>query len=384
VVFSAERAREFTSNGYRVVLFRKDTSPDDLPGMLVADAIVTAIGGETSHAAVVARGLNKPAVVGCRSLSIDRTGVFVDTRYLNEGEMVSVSGDTGEVVLGTVPLLSREPWGEVANFLRWMRQFAPQHPRGVPCLRFEYLEQFISMNRVLQDFYLSDAMAKVAERSSLAEEARALRTRIHGEAADMVSCYLAVAVAGEVRHACSHEWRGALLAEDPTKSAYLILRDVYGAIDERRKEERLIAQTKAASQLQYKSLQDPIMFLRACADVFDHDAWGSSYGGRKWSRIARAVVQYLSKEVDATIFVDHAFDLRHNGGALFDKHRMTSSRTCEHHLSWQLEQKKFSTSIEDLFDRFKQMSYGYSEDVSRLWEKGSNCGLWSPRKVHHV
>jgi pyruvate,orthophosphate dikinase len=104
-VLDADRAAQKAASGEAVVLVRPTTSPQDLRGMLAANAIVTARGGATSHAAVVSRALDKPCVVGCEDLQvIPEGGVLVlDGRRYHEGEIISVDGATGDIILGDVP-----------------------------------------------------------------------------------------------------------------------------------------------------------------------------------------------------------------------------------------------------------------------------------------
>jgi pyruvate,orthophosphate dikinase len=107
--FTSERAVEMSKKG-PVVLVRPETNPDDIEGMVVAEGILTAIGGRTSHAAVVARGMGKPCVVGCGVLKIDdEAGILnVDGHTVKEGDYLSIDGFTGEVLLGQVPTLPSE------------------------------------------------------------------------------------------------------------------------------------------------------------------------------------------------------------------------------------------------------------------------------------
>ncbi len=106
-VFDADRAAELGQAGERVVLVRPETSPDDIHGLIQAQGVLTARGGNTSHAAVVARGMGKPAVVGAErsGVSIDlRSRSFsVDGRVVREGEWLSLDGSTGEVFVGELP-----------------------------------------------------------------------------------------------------------------------------------------------------------------------------------------------------------------------------------------------------------------------------------------
>jgi pyruvate, orthophosphate dikinase len=103
-VFTADAAVEWTRQGKRVVLVRKETVPDDIHGMFVAQGILTATGGMTSHAAVVGRQMGKPSIVGAGALHISETGrqFEVNGKTIKEGEWVSFDGLTGEVKLGQV------------------------------------------------------------------------------------------------------------------------------------------------------------------------------------------------------------------------------------------------------------------------------------------
>ncbi|WP_339753506.1 pyruvate, phosphate dikinase [uncultured Marinobacter sp.] len=111
IVLDPDRAEQMAASGKPVILVREFTSPRDLHGMLAAQAIVTAKGGGTSHAAVVARALDKPCIVGCEELDIDteRRVVRVGDRELAEGMSVSADGSTGELFEGTLPTDTRGP-----------------------------------------------------------------------------------------------------------------------------------------------------------------------------------------------------------------------------------------------------------------------------------
>jgi len=109
IALSAEKAIEMSASG-KVVLVRFETSPEDLAGMDVAQGILTARGGMTSHAAVVARGMGKPCVVGCGDLDIDydKNTITAGGRTLNEGDNISIDGTTGEVLEGIVETMESE------------------------------------------------------------------------------------------------------------------------------------------------------------------------------------------------------------------------------------------------------------------------------------
>jgi pyruvate, orthophosphate dikinase len=107
VVFSSAEAVRQAGEGKHVVLVRRETTPDDLPGMIAAEAVLTSRGGKTSHAAVVARGMGKVCVCGAEALSVDIEGKKFTTNegvVVSEGDVVSVDGTAGTVHLGSLPL----------------------------------------------------------------------------------------------------------------------------------------------------------------------------------------------------------------------------------------------------------------------------------------
>jgi len=105
VVFNAPDAEEWAGRGEEVLLVRMETSPEDIRGMNAAQGILTARGGMTSHAALVARQMGKVCVVGCGALDIDyrKRQLTVDDRIVKEGDWLSIDGTTGEVILGKIP-----------------------------------------------------------------------------------------------------------------------------------------------------------------------------------------------------------------------------------------------------------------------------------------
>ena len=104
VVFDSKRAFDLAKNGRKVILVRRETSPDDLVGMVAAEGILTSRGGKTSHAAVVARGMGKTAVCGTESISVDEKKLqfTVGDHVVREGEVISIDGSTGCVYLGEI------------------------------------------------------------------------------------------------------------------------------------------------------------------------------------------------------------------------------------------------------------------------------------------
>ena len=119
IVFFAEDAAQWRADGHRVVLVRIETSPEDLAGMTAAEGILTARGGMTSHAAVVARGMGKCCVSGAGAINIDykaRT-IEIDGTVLKEGDYISLNGSTGDVYQGEVPTKAAEVSGDFAKLM---------------------------------------------------------------------------------------------------------------------------------------------------------------------------------------------------------------------------------------------------------------------------
>ena len=99
--FTAEKAKELTNLGKKVILVRQETSPEDIEGMVVSEAIVTSRGGMTSHAAVVARGMGTCCVTGCESLTVNEEAkqLHCGPQVILEGTIISVDGSTGKFIL---------------------------------------------------------------------------------------------------------------------------------------------------------------------------------------------------------------------------------------------------------------------------------------------
>ena len=121
VVFTAEEAEKRAADGKKVILCRRETSPEDIHGMHVAVGIVTSRGGMTSHAAVVARGMGRPCVAGAGALHIDYDAktMRVDDTVIKEGEILTIDGSTGEVMLGAVETVRAELSGDFATVMGW-------------------------------------------------------------------------------------------------------------------------------------------------------------------------------------------------------------------------------------------------------------------------
>jgi pyruvate,orthophosphate dikinase len=119
VCFQADRAVELAERGLPVILVREETSPEDVHGLEAAEGVLTSRGGLVSHAAVVARGWGKPAVVGAEALEIGPSSFTVDGTTVREGEVISIDGTTGQVVLGALHLTEGAVPEELDTILGW-------------------------------------------------------------------------------------------------------------------------------------------------------------------------------------------------------------------------------------------------------------------------
>ena len=125
VVFEPKEAEDWRAKGERVILVRPETTPEDIGGMVASEGILTSRGGMTSHAAIVARGIGKPAVVGCEAIDIDLEQEFFRAGdiVVRKGEVITIDGLTGEVILGEVPLVEPKIGGELETLLSWADKY---------------------------------------------------------------------------------------------------------------------------------------------------------------------------------------------------------------------------------------------------------------------
>ncbi|NLE69137.1 MAG: pyruvate, phosphate dikinase, partial [Clostridiales bacterium] len=122
IYFTAHGAAKAAKEGQDVILVREETTPEDIEGMDLSKAILTARGGMTSHAAVVARGMGRPAVVGCHDIYIDEaTGKMTTTKgeIFHEGDEISIDGTTGKVYKGLIPTVEASVTGDFATLMEW-------------------------------------------------------------------------------------------------------------------------------------------------------------------------------------------------------------------------------------------------------------------------
>lgn len=121
VIFDSDEAADLSEAGEPVILVRDETSPDDIRGMARSRGILTARGGMTSHAAVVARGIGKPCVVGAEEIEVDYENNLFRVRdvVVKKGDIITIDGSTGEVLLGKVPTVDPELFEEFNELLKW-------------------------------------------------------------------------------------------------------------------------------------------------------------------------------------------------------------------------------------------------------------------------
>ena len=121
IVFSADDAAAFAAEGKKVILVREETSPEDLAGMVAAEGILTARGGMTSHAAVVARGMGKCCVSGCKEITVDEASktLTVGGKVYTEGDFISLNGTDGNVYTEAIKTLAPELSGDFGQIMEW-------------------------------------------------------------------------------------------------------------------------------------------------------------------------------------------------------------------------------------------------------------------------
>ncbi len=186
-VFTADDAVEWTERGEHVILVRQETVPDDIHGMAVAEGILTATGGMTSHAAVVARGMGKCCVAGASAIVVEeRAKRFVTGAHvIAEGDVISLDGARGLVYEGAVPTIEAALTPEFARFLTWADEVRRLRvranadiPRDARKAR-SFGAEGIGLCRTEHMFFAEERLPVVVEMIFAAAEARALEGRVH-------------------------------------------------------------------------------------------------------------------------------------------------------------------------------------------------------------
>jgi pyruvate,orthophosphate dikinase len=171
VVFSADEAEAAAKIGLKVILVRVETSPEDIHGMHAAQGILTARGGMTSHAAVVARGMGKCCVAGCGEIKVDYAAnqFTVNGKTIEKGDVITLDGSTGEVMLGKVATVPPQLTGDFGTLMGWVDNFRKlkvranaDTPTDAKVAR-EFGAQGIGLTRTEHMFFEADRIAAVRE-----------------------------------------------------------------------------------------------------------------------------------------------------------------------------------------------------------------------------
>ncbi len=179
IVLDADKAEMLKSQGHTVILVRTETSPEDIHGMHAAAGILTARGGMTSHAAVVARGMGRPCVSGAGAIRIDQKArtMSIGDHTLAEGDIITIDGTTGQVIEGTVPMLQPELSGDFGKLMVWADQIRrmkvrtnAETPRDAKQAR-EFGAEGIGLSRTEHMFFDDDRILAVREMILASDEA---------------------------------------------------------------------------------------------------------------------------------------------------------------------------------------------------------------------
>jgi pyruvate,orthophosphate dikinase len=203
IVFDADDAKTRGDAGAAVILVRMETSPEDFHGMVAARGVLTARGGMTSHAAVVARGMGKPCVAGCTALEIDYVArtASIGTATLQEGDCVTIDGATGRVMLGEAPTVEPNLGGNVARLLALADEYRrlavrtnADTPEDAATAR-EFGAEGIGLCRTEHMFFGEErllAMREMILSASIEERRRALDKLLPHQRADFVGIFEAM------------------------------------------------------------------------------------------------------------------------------------------------------------------------------------------------
>ncbi len=192
-VFDADTAAEWGRDGKPVVLVRQETTPDDIHGMDAAQGILTATGGMTSHAAVVARGMGKPCVSGAGGIRVDAKSRTMTTggKIVKQGDWLSLDGATGRVYLGRARTTDAEVSGEFATYMAWadeLRRLKVRSnadiPRDARQAR-EFGAEGIGLCRTEHMFFAEDRLPWVVQMIMAAPEVKRLREQRDGLRAEL-------------------------------------------------------------------------------------------------------------------------------------------------------------------------------------------------------
>ena len=186
VVFSAEKAEELAAKGEKVILVRIETSPEDIGGMYVAQGILTARGGMTSHAAVVARGMGTCCVAGCGSIQINygKNQFIVDEKVVKAGDYISLDGSLGEVILGELPTVEPKLSADFNKIMKWADEYRrlqirtnADTPQDAKRAR-DFGAEGIGLCRTEHMFFDEDRIAYVRQMIMVAGDVKSLSSQV--------------------------------------------------------------------------------------------------------------------------------------------------------------------------------------------------------------
>jgi pyruvate,orthophosphate dikinase len=185
IVFTSDEAARLKADGHKVILVRVETSPEDIHGMHAAEGILTTRGGMTSHAAVVARGMGKPCVSGAGTLRVDTAAQTMQAagRTFKRGDVVTIDGSTGQVLLGKVPMIEPTMSGEFGTLMGWadkVRKLGVRANADTPAdarLAIKFGAEGIGLCRTEHMFFDEDRIRAVRE-MILADDERTRRAAI--------------------------------------------------------------------------------------------------------------------------------------------------------------------------------------------------------------
>lgn len=200
IVFSAEEAEEEVKKGKKVILVRMETSPEDIHGMSVSEGILTARGGMTSHAAVVARGMGKCAITGCSVLEINekKGEITVGNRILKRGEIITINGSNGEIYSGYVQMITpeiNEDFKSIMSFANEFRKLKVRANADTPedaLVARDYGAEGIGLCRTEHMFFKGDRIKAVREMilsETKEEREKALAKLLPMQKSDFIELY---------------------------------------------------------------------------------------------------------------------------------------------------------------------------------------------------
>lgn len=360
--FDLDTAIAMAERGEKVILAREDTNPDDLSAMLKACGIVTSCGGATSHAAVVARGRHIPAVVGCNFSIINNKIVFPGgNTIMSAGDTVSLDGEQGLLMQGEVATETSQPSENLAIVRQWLE--STQLRLTDTFIDTQLLEEKWPLNRWHNDFYLLNAMALASGKASNTLQSQLMSSlkEVEFQLSQILLCYLTYAIYTELAIMNG----GARITNSAGQR--LVSYGEFKAIKDG-------DYAQAVESLAQRPWSYQVEFFDLCSQAFLDSSWSSCCGGNAWSQIAIAPRDFLAGKVSNSIFIDHVFDLKHNGGVLFNKHKMV--RVNENLLRNQLDFKKKHGHPTKLFHGMTNLNTEFSPKVISIFKAGAQEGLW--------